>query len=705
MNFSISFGGKTPRSKFADAISDAQQIEFGGPATNSMDWRKSRSKDKQFKIGNRADNFIYNRTLFMNKAGNKALKAVGINANFRTPTKLIDGINIKGGIKPTEKQKGFTMLMDRRLKDLMTSEIEATNVRGINNADVQKKALKSLFDDPMGERKYADSMVDRKKAAAIKNLQRPGDRIQMVGVDEEGKEKVFTMKMIDDPEPDNQFNNYQDKVEDAIGKYGADAGGRVLKYLQNYIRTNKNFQLGPITITDIQDGNMEKIFMTRFPANIFHGTGIQDNATIIDAVIYKADELRITSYTLIHDSSMEQYEKAAKKIPDIVKSEGANLTNLSLEERDNWISNEVLKRTELLEQQRQIEFKAEVAKIDDSRFLEIAAEETITSIEERYKAIQKTSKSGTQKAVEVFTSGTGTTQKLPRTSHQAQADAYNASNKLAIAQKINELKEKTGLPVSKIRQLEEFKDFERRLYSEMESELRAQGIDFSFTSTGQLEARLIQAEAQVPLDGDYDYREVVFSYFEDPDSGVNYLEDIPSDVAGGKTIAGSYADRGVTPDSTFEQFIQTVDASLITSFNKVRRLYINAGMNKVKIQGDIMDTENALIDTKRKKRLDFSKGSEFRRELENLSFEAEDPQSITALGVMFFATGDSKFTNIILSLLSRQATGEEILNLKVISPTTRGQVLEIVNSLERKYSGDLTEQRKKIRDFLGKRYF
>ena len=57
ITYTVAFGGKSKKSKDNDAIRDAFQIEFGGPAT-----------DKQNGLRNRTDGFVYTPSLFMFKS-------------------------------------------------------------------------------------------------------------------------------------------------------------------------------------------------------------------------------------------------------------------------------------------------------------------------------------------------------------------------------------------------------------------------------------------------------------------------------------------------------------------------------------------------------------------------------------------------------------------------------------------------------------
>ena len=86
----VAFGGKTSKSKTADGMRDAFQIEYGGPAT-----------DKARTLYNRTDKFVYTPSLFMYRSLIGAAQAFGLStsSNMRKPLGVIKGGASQLGIK------------------------------------------------------------------------------------------------------------------------------------------------------------------------------------------------------------------------------------------------------------------------------------------------------------------------------------------------------------------------------------------------------------------------------------------------------------------------------------------------------------------------------------------------------------------------------------------------------------------------------
>ena len=691
MNFSVSFGGKTPRSRGADAIPDAQQIEFGGRATSPMDWKKMSKKDDKFKVGNRADNFIYPRTLFMNRAAHQGLKAVGINAEFRTPTRLIDAQNIKGKIQPTQKQKGFTILMDKRLRDLMNAEVSATQLRGRDGRVAKKRALESLFDDPMAENKRSNVRSFPIEAIAIRKLQRPGDRMQIVEVDDEGVETVKSMKMIDDPVPDNQFKPPHQKILDAYDRYGPDAVDKVIRQLQNYIRTNKNFRLGPITINDIQDGNIEKIFMTRFPSSIYHGMGVQDGDTLIDIIAHRATEKELLRATIIQDEADKVIALKKQGLKKRISNEVSQTAGLSVQQKDDLINMKYAQAVEDIENETKLQVAEELAKVKPDAFLEIAAEETIEEINERYQAIARTKDSG--QGIEVYKDGRPTGNRTPI---EVAVQEVLGLQQIAVEEKIAFYMEENNISRNEVFQLPEFKEYMEKLNNRTGAELEAMGVKYSFTATGALEAELIRIEAEEEASADYGYKEFTFGRFLDPMD----MEAVDETLG---SLPGAFEDRNVQGDPTLEAIVAS-QKSLVKAYRDLRRQYKNSGINTIKIEDDFIDSE-VIVSTDRTKNLSFAKGSPLRKNLIIIANELQDEQSLMAFAAMLFSSGDNKFINIALGMLSRPpSSSDDIIDFNIIDGGQVAQIRELIAGLETHYGrmGNVAQEKKLLRDFINR---
>ena len=98
----VTFGGKTSKSKTADGMRDAFQIEYGGPAT-----------DKAKQLYNRTDGFVYTPSLFMYRSLIGAAQAFGLSTSksMRKPLGVIKGgvsqLGIKAG-QPTFDATAFS---------------------------------------------------------------------------------------------------------------------------------------------------------------------------------------------------------------------------------------------------------------------------------------------------------------------------------------------------------------------------------------------------------------------------------------------------------------------------------------------------------------------------------------------------------------------------------------------------------------------
>jgi hypothetical protein len=585
--------------------------------------------------------------------------------------------------------------MDKRLRDLMNAEVSATQLRGRDGRVAKKRALESLFDDPMAENKRSNVRSFPIEAIAIRKLQRPGDRMQMVEVDDEGVETVKSMKMIDDPVPDNQFIPPNQKILAAYDKYGPDAVDKVIKQLQNYIRTNKNFRLGPISINDIQDGNIEKIFMTRFPAGIYSGMGVQDGDTLIDIIAHRATEKELLRATIIQDEADKVIALKKKGLKKRISNEVSQTSGLSVQQKDDLINMKYAQAVEDIENETKLQVAEELAKVKPDAFLEIAAEETIEEINERYQAISRTKDSGAGVATEVFIAGRGT-QNLPQTPLENQVKALLASQEIAAEQQILFYMEEYNISRNEVFQLPEFKEYMEKLNNMTGTELEAMGVKYKFSATGALEAELIRIEAEEEAAADYGYKEFTFGRFLDPMD----MEAVDETLG---SLPGAFEDRGVVGDPTLEAIIDT-QKSLVKAYKDFRKIYKNSGINTIKIDDDFIDSE-VIVSTDRKKNLSFAKGTELRKNLEIIAQEIIDEQSLMAFSVMLFSSGDNKFINIALSMLSRPpGSSSDIIDFNIIDKGQEAQIREIISRLESHFGrmGNVAQEKKLIRDFINR---
>tara|TARA_B100000029_G_scaffold382762_1_gene378079 strand:- start:913 stop:6288 length:5376 start_codon:yes stop_codon:yes gene_type:complete len=128
---SVSFGGMTQKSKKADRIRDAVQIEFGGPAT-----------DKRGQLTNRGDRMFYLPSFFIGTAASQAAAYLGIfdkgasfkanvqqaglaNASFRVADEGVGVLNATRKKYNLKKQKDFEGM--RRVKSMFADARKAVN--------------------------------------------------------------------------------------------------------------------------------------------------------------------------------------------------------------------------------------------------------------------------------------------------------------------------------------------------------------------------------------------------------------------------------------------------------------------------------------------------------------------------------------------------------------------------------------------------
>ena len=109
------------------------------------------------------------------------------------------------------------------------------------------------------------------------------------------------------------------------------------------------------------------------------------------------------------------------------------------------------------------------------------------------------------------------------------------------------------------------------------------------------------------------------------------------------------------------------------------------------------------------KNLSFAKGTELRKNLEIIAQEIVDEQSLMAFSVMLFSSGDNKFINIALSMLSRPpSSSDDIIDFNVIDRGQAAQIRELIAGLETHFErlgGSVAQEKKFLRDFINKNIY
>jgi len=125
ITYTVAFGGKSAKSKTADAIRDAYQIEFGGPGT-----------DKRGGLRDRTDAFVYTPSLFMFNALRSTATAFGLDRPSSNKFRL--GVNATGLVTQKVNAKGFA-----KTPNLLDEDMAIT-VKGVAAEKETRKILSEL---------------------------------------------------------------------------------------------------------------------------------------------------------------------------------------------------------------------------------------------------------------------------------------------------------------------------------------------------------------------------------------------------------------------------------------------------------------------------------------------------------------------------------------------------------------------------------
>jgi len=307
MRVSVGFGGKSPQSRFADFIGDAQEIEFGG--VQKTRGGKSATKDKnQFK-------HTYPRTLFMHNAAYKAAKQLGINFGMTKPkvTKHTIGSRTFSGeihnrdMLPKEKQKAFNLMLDRRTRELLDAEIDVRRKIGTTGRVSMKDSYETVLFDPQGTRYDTPQLRNRELVReSVLKITSPMNRRTSIVMGDDGQPKLI----YEDVESVGGagFQNYFDRVNKAM-REGSEIKASIVadQIWQRQFRANLNEVLGAVGVD--MGGLDETQWYTRFPADVSRRAGVtsvDDVITNIEMNVNKARQNYIENAQLQSDDRLKK---------------------------------------------------------------------------------------------------------------------------------------------------------------------------------------------------------------------------------------------------------------------------------------------------------------------------------------------------------------------------------------------------------------
>ena len=330
LRISVSFGGRTAQSKFADAISDAQEIEYGG-----IQKSKSGIKTAHGKNGNdRTYRYTYPRTLFMHQAAYSAAKSLGLNFGMTQPkvTKhQIRGKFYQGettSMEPKQKQKAFNLMLDRKTKEILNAELDIRRKTDLTGRVSIRDAYETILYDPEGTRYNAPLFRNKELIQeSVRKITSPANRRSTIMFDDAGNPQV----VYEDTEQigGGGYKNYFDSLNDAL-KSGNDVGAaiRANRIWQSQFKQNLNEIFGGIG-ADLGD---EVVWYARFSdemASRYGVTSIEDIVENIQANVSKARRNYIESAQIQSNDRLKKGR--AKREQDAMEFAAKNGKNSKIE--------------------------------------------------------------------------------------------------------------------------------------------------------------------------------------------------------------------------------------------------------------------------------------------------------------------------------------------------------------------------------------
>lgn len=330
LRISVSFGGRTAQSKFADAINDAQEIEYGGIQKSRSGLKTAHGK----KGSDRTYRYTYPRTLFMHQAAYSAAKSLGLNFGMKQPkiTKhQIRGKFYQGettSMEPKQKQKAFNLMLDRKTQEILNAELDIRRKTDLTGRVSIRDAYETILYDPEGTRYNAPVFRNKELIQeSVRKITSPANRRSVIMFDDAGNPQL----VYEDTEQigGGGFKNYFDEINDVL-KRGNDASAsiRANQIWQRQFRANLQEILGGIG-ADIGDAT---VWYTRFPADIaarYGVTSVNDIVENIQANVSKARRNYIESAQRQSDNRLKQ--NRAKREQDAMEFAAKNAKNSKVE--------------------------------------------------------------------------------------------------------------------------------------------------------------------------------------------------------------------------------------------------------------------------------------------------------------------------------------------------------------------------------------
>lgn len=351
LRVSVSFGGKTPNSKYADAISDAQEIEYGGIQKSRTGLKTAHGKrgtDRTYK-------YTYPRTLFMHQAAYGAAKSLGLNFGFKQPkvTKHQIGGKFYQGettvMEPKEKQKAFNLMLDRKTKEILNAELDVRRKTDLTGRVSIRDAYETILFDPEGTRYNTPQFRNRETIReSVLKITGTSNRRSTIVIDDEGNPQI----VYEDTEQvgGGGYKNYFDEIRDKM-KYGnsALAAIRANQIWQRQFKQNLQEILGGVGV-DVGDA---VIWYARFPDQIasrYNVTSVNDIVENIQANVIKARNNYVEQAQLQSDSRLKKERaKREQDAKDYVAKKGKNLSKIEAQQMYTNKLNELQEAAEIEE--------------------------------------------------------------------------------------------------------------------------------------------------------------------------------------------------------------------------------------------------------------------------------------------------------------------------------------------------------------------
>lgn len=694
--FAVSFGGKTGKSKYADAIEDAQQIEYGGPATTTV------------------TPYIYPRTLFLNNAAYRSAQALGIEAPFRTTINPSASLHTLQNLKPREKDKGFNLVVDQKMKKLLSAENSVRHLRGRTGRVRQLNPVLSLFDDPLMEdinrADIARQNID--SASAIRQLRNIESKRYYVDVLEDGSEVVRSEELI--PLSALHHNLIEktegERINDAIKRAVSQGlsseqaylrGASVANKLMNRLRKEINFQQGPIKTRNPE--TFEWVYTTRIPRRLAMDMELNTEASIMDYIDYKYNqdrEIAIKGY----ESALKGQQKSPQQLRDIAIARASNNRrgkgpgfDVAAEEERIFL--------ELVENQ-QFELEIKMQEYENKwdaeydRHWEQTMENVIDDIGNELLTISKLQN---QEALRVYNSTTGKFESAPNFAEVTQdiEYAFNEANTQYL-----ESRKAQGEDIRKILSSKEYKDFLNAQREILMQSYNNVGIDFRTLAGGEAVITVFE-----DVDSATKYEYTAEMYERDKYEGkLDRQEadiDVYYEIAGQEEYLGNlygnlpddYRDSGVFSDPVVEEVIRK-DPSFVRAFETVvedLRRTISGGTGKRKgwtlsqITGEVVSYTNE--DTGEESVTYLTPEQSITQALKIIAGDLADNKNVLTMAFLIYGKNDYGLEAPLRAIFTTSESEGERIFAEVSNSTIR----EVFDRVQRLRAIGTNEDRRRVK--------